>query len=91
MFLGVLFLQVSRICVAVGPFPGPWATKGICHPAVSHKLLFLQFLGRVPSSGDLDKLLAEVDSDGSGAIDYTEFLAATLDKKLYDVIACNSA
>merc|ERR1711988_281804 len=24
-----------------------------------------------------------VDSDGSGAIDYTEFLAATIDKKLY--------
>jgi len=27
--------------------------------------------------------LQDVDSDGSGVIDYTEFLAATLDKKVY--------
>jgi len=32
---------------------------------------------------DLQKILEEVDSDGSGVIDYTEFLAATLDKKMY--------
>merc|ERR1719450_2049388 len=32
---------------------------------------------------DLQQLLEEVDSDGSGVIDYTEFLAATLDKKVY--------
>ncbi|CEM35351.1 unnamed protein product [Vitrella brassicaformis CCMP3155] len=32
---------------------------------------------------DLEQLMKEVDSDGSGVIDYTEFLAATLDKKLY--------
>merc|ERR1719158_2682735 len=32
---------------------------------------------------DLKKLMQEVDSDGSGVIDYTEFLAATLDKKQY--------
>lgn len=32
---------------------------------------------------DLQKLMEEVDSDGSGVIDYTEFLAATLDKKMY--------
>jgi len=33
--------------------------------------------------GDLDQLLKEVDMDGSGAVDYTEFLAATLAKKQY--------
>mmetsp|Transcript_38649 Transcript_38649/g.124195 ORF Transcript_38649/g.124195 Transcript_38649/m.124195 type:complete len:477 (-) Transcript_38649:169-1599(-) len=32
---------------------------------------------------DLQQIMEEVDSDGSGVIDYTEFLAATLDKKLY--------
>jgi len=32
---------------------------------------------------DMDIIMEGVDSDGSGLIDYTEFLAATLDKKLY--------
>jgi calcium-dependent protein kinase len=32
---------------------------------------------------DLDALLKEADTDGSGVVDYTEFLAATMDKKLY--------
>jgi len=32
---------------------------------------------------DLQQILEEVDADGSGMIDYTEFLAATLDKKVY--------
>jgi calcium-dependent protein kinase len=32
---------------------------------------------------ELQQILEEVDSDGSGVIDYTEFLAATLDKKVY--------
>merc|ERR1719215_2103793 len=32
---------------------------------------------------DLQQIMQEVDSDGSGVIDYTEFLAATLDKKVY--------
>merc|ERR1711963_341154 len=32
---------------------------------------------------DLQQIMEEVDSDGSGVIDYTEFLAATLDKRLY--------
>lgn len=32
---------------------------------------------------DLQQIMEEVDADGSGVIDYTEFLAATLDKKLY--------
>lgn len=32
---------------------------------------------------DLQQIMEEVDSDGSGMIDYTEFLAATLDRKVY--------
>merc|ERR1712048_256822 len=32
---------------------------------------------------DLQQIMEEVDSDGSGVIDYTEFLAATLDKRVY--------
>merc|ERR1712032_442629 len=32
---------------------------------------------------DLHQIMEDIDSDGSGVIDYTEFLAATLDKKLY--------
>lgn len=30
---------------------------------------------------DLEEIMRDVDSDGSGAIDYTEFIAATIDKK----------
>jgi len=32
---------------------------------------------------DLQQIMEEVDSDGSGVIDYTEFLAATLDRAAY--------
>jgi calcium-dependent protein kinase len=32
---------------------------------------------------DLVQIMEDIDSDGSGVIDYTEFLAATLDKKQY--------
>merc|ERR1719188_2052046 len=32
---------------------------------------------------DLQKILENINTDGSGVIDYTEFLAATLDKRLY--------
>eukprot|EP00927_Polykrikos_kofoidii_P045323 TRINITY_DN3925_c0_g4_i1.p1 TRINITY_DN3925_c0_g4~~TRINITY_DN3925_c0_g4_i1.p1 ORF type:complete len:504 (+),score=117.99 TRINITY_DN3925_c0_g4_i1:98-1609(+) len=32
---------------------------------------------------ELQNIMEEVDSDGSGVIDYTEFLAAALDKKVY--------
>jgi len=37
----------------------------------------------VTCPGNLDRLLHEADTDGSGVVDYTEFLAATLDKKTY--------
>eukprot|EP00928_Gymnodinium_smaydae_P018457 TRINITY_DN17022_c0_g2_i2.p1 TRINITY_DN17022_c0_g2~~TRINITY_DN17022_c0_g2_i2.p1 ORF type:complete len:517 (+),score=137.34 TRINITY_DN17022_c0_g2_i2:91-1641(+) len=32
---------------------------------------------------DLKQIMEDVDSDGSGVIDYTEFLAATLDRRVY--------
>lgn len=32
---------------------------------------------------DLQQIMDDVDADGSGVIDYTEFLAATLEKKVY--------
>jgi calcium-dependent protein kinase len=37
-------------------------------------------LGEIP---ELQTIMAEVDADGSGVIDYTEFLAAALDKRVY--------
>merc|ERR1719343_553571 len=33
---------------------------------------------------DLDELLRSLDVDGSGQIDYTEFLAATLERRQYN-------
>merc|ERR1711865_1136525 len=38
-------------------------------------------MGELPV--DLNQIVADVDGNGSGVIDYTEFLAATLQKKLY--------
>jgi calcium-dependent protein kinase len=32
---------------------------------------------------DMQQILQDIDTDGSGVIDYTEFLAATLDKRMY--------
>jgi len=43
----------------------------------------LQKAGMKEVPPDLEQLMKEVDSDGSGVIDYTEFLAATIDKKQY--------
>eukprot|EP01066_Platyproteum_vivax_P002571 Platyproteum_vivax@DN1314_c0_g1_i1.p1 len=43
----------------------------------------LSSLPGVQLPADLAHILAEVDSDGSGVIDYTEFIAATIDKRLY--------
>jgi len=43
----------------------------------------LQKSGITEIPADMQQILEDVDSDGSGVIDYTEFLAATLDKKQY--------
>merc|ERR1712139_385399 len=43
----------------------------------------LQRCGLKEIPADLQQIMKDVDSDGSGVIDYTEFLAATLDKKVY--------
>merc|ERR1712039_628783 len=43
----------------------------------------LQEAGLKEIPPDLQQIMEDVDSDGSGVIDYTEFLAATLDKRLY--------
>lgn len=40
-------------------------------------------LNKLTTAIDLKTILEGVDADGSGVIDYTEFLAATLDKKHY--------
>merc|ERR1712137_1413243 len=38
-------------------------------------------MGEVPSA--LESILSAVDTNGCGQLDYSEFLAATLDQKLY--------
>lgn len=37
----------------------------------------------VPPQAVLDELLSSIDTTGSGSLDYTEFLAATVDEQLY--------
>jgi len=39
--------------------------------------------GLLRSNTDLEQIMENVDSDGSGHIDYTEFLAATIDRRCY--------
>lgn len=41
----------------------------------------LSKMGNVPT--DLHSILEEIDNDGNGSVDYTEFIAATLDCKAY--------
>jgi len=51
----------------------------------------LEQAGLVELPPDLQEIVEGVDSDGSGVIDYTEFLAATLERRLYlqeDVCWC---
>merc|ERR1711907_367931 len=38
----------------------------------------------IPIPQELQEIMEQVDSDGSGEIDYTEFLAATLDRRAYE-------
>jgi len=54
---------------------------GLLTSAEMKKGLETAGLKEIPA--DLQAILESVDSDGSGVIDYTEFLAATLDKKVY--------
>ncbi len=35
------------------------------------------------NSKELEKIMASIDTDGSGTIDYTEFIAASMEKSLY--------
>jgi len=43
----------------------------------------MQSAGITEIPADLEEIIKAVDSDGSGVIDYSEFLATTLDKKTY--------
>mmetsp|Transcript_29536 Transcript_29536/g.87659 ORF Transcript_29536/g.87659 Transcript_29536/m.87659 type:complete len:536 (+) Transcript_29536:233-1840(+) len=43
----------------------------------------LQKAGLKDIPPDLQQIMQDVDADGSGVIDYTEFLAATLDRRMY--------
>jgi len=43
----------------------------------------LEKSGLTEVPGDLQSILEGIDTDGSGVIDYTEFLAATIDRKSY--------
>jgi len=54
---------------------------GLLTPAEMKEGLQKAGLKDIPQ--DLQQILEDVDSDGSGVIDYTEFLAASLDKKVY--------
>jgi calcium-dependent protein kinase len=54
---------------------------GLLTPLEMKEGLHKAGLKEIPA--DLQQILEDVDSDGSGVIDYTEFLAATLDKRLY--------
>lgn len=40
-----------------------------------------EYYGTQPKLDEIDKLFESVDSDGSGTIDYTEFVIATLNEK----------
>jgi len=55
---------------------------GLLTPAELKEGLAKAGLAEIPA--DLQEILKDVDADGSGVIDYTEFLAATLDKKTFD-------
>ncbi|CAK9007604.1 unnamed protein product [Durusdinium trenchii] len=54
---------------------------GLLTPAELKEGLQKAGLKEIPP--DLQQIMEDVDADGSGVIDYTEFLAATLDKRQY--------
>jgi len=43
----------------------------------------LEQAGIADKAEDLQEILKHIDADGSGQVDYTEFLAAAMDKKVY--------
>jgi len=43
----------------------------------------LEQAGIADKADDLQEILKHIDADGSGQVDYTEFLAAAMDKKVY--------
>merc|ERR1711920_739253 len=54
---------------------------GLLTPAELKEGLAKAGLKEIPP--DIQQIMEDVDADGSGVIDYTEFLAATLDKRTY--------
>ena len=40
-----------------------------------------EYYGTPPKVDEIDKLFSSIDTDGSGTIDYTEFVIATLNEK----------
>lgn len=42
---------------------------------------YAEFFGRNLSDQEVDELFAKVDADGSGEIEYSEFVVATLNEK----------
>jgi calcium-dependent protein kinase len=42
---------------------------------------YLQFFGRSLNDTEVDEMFAKVDADGSGEIDYSEFVVATMNEK----------
>jgi calcium-dependent protein kinase len=40
-----------------------------------------KFFGRSLNDEDVDEMFAKVDADGSGEIDYSEFVVATMNEK----------
>lgn len=42
---------------------------------------YLQFFGRSLNDQEVDEMFAKVDADGSGEIDYSEFVVATMNEK----------
>ena len=42
---------------------------------------FTDLMGKVEAEKEVNKIMSEVDTDNSGTINYTEFIAASMDKE----------
>jgi len=42
---------------------------------------YLEYFGRTLNDAEIDEMFKKVDADGSGAIDYSEFIVATMNEK----------